>query len=820
MTPSPDAEWESAGALVGELAELDAAARHARLEAIPDPALRATVSVLLAAYDTGSGIFDRPAGLWLEPLDEPTDPAAHLGERIGAWRLTSELGQGGMGAVYHAVRDEGGFEQHAALKMVRPELVSTLGHDRMRRERQLLARLAHRNIATLFDGGVTAGGRPWFAMELVNGEAITRWCTRNRLDPLARLQLVRQVCSAVQHAHAALVVHRDLKPGNILVTADGTVKLLDFGIAKLLEPDADATGDETLTRWGAAPVTLSYASPEQLDGGPVSTASDIYSLGVVLYELLTGAPPFVAGADVAAHRRAVRETAPPLLHAQVSAAWRDTLGGWNALRVSRWLRGDIERVVQLALRKEPERRYASADQLSRDLEAVILGRPVSARPDSLRYRLQRAVSRNPLASAVTAALAIGLLATGAVAINRGGRAVRAGAVAATEAARAERVTTFLSGILAAPDPWTGDRDVTVREVLDDASRRAARDFGDDPVVEARVRLALAQSYRGLGRYDAARGELETAARLDASPYRFAIERALAEVLGETGRHDAARLRYAVAESLARATGDSLGVATVAADLAWLFGQMGVADSARQSALRAVALRRQHDAPPLDLANALNNLAVVELQAGRPDSAITILDESVALLRTAGTEGEAALGTALGVLGGLLSDQGDHASAELRYRESLAIRRRLFGEGHPEEAATLINLAVNALDDGRVRDGVAITDTLMARIASGSVPGDHALVPAARTVRGRALVANGDPAAARIALEAALEQRRAQLPPGHPSLAFTLEALAAAYRGLGRTDEAGRAAAEAHQILLAAFGPDHPRTIAARQALTP
>ncbi len=821
MTIPPSAEqWLAVGDLVGELAELAPEERQFRLEAIGDPALRDTIRSLLDALDTGGQLFERPAAAWLGDAVDATDPRDWLGHRIGAWKLVAVIGRGGMGAVYAAERVDGDFTQQAAIKMLRPDLHPGIAIDRFRRERRLLARLVHRNIATLLDGGVTDDGRPWFAMELVEGEPITRWCARHRLTAEARLTLFRQACNAVQHAHRELVVHRDLKPGNILVTADGTVKLLDFGIAKLLE-SPDAT-EESITQWGVVPATPSYASPEQLAGAPVNTASDIYSLGVVLYELLTGMPPFPVESDPVGHRQRVAEETPRSLAESLTPATAAAMSDRSIGRLRRWLGGDVDRVVQMALRKDPARRYASADQFAADLLAVEERRPVLARPEGIGYRTRRFVARNPIAVVVIALLTIGLIATAGLAIDRAVRASRASREALAAAARAERVTAFLAEVLAAPDPWTGDRNVTVRELLDDASRRAGADFASEPRVEGAVRLALGRSYRGLGRWDDAERELLRAWRLTTQEHldadRLEASRALAEVTAERGDADRARDWYDTAAVIAASLGDSLAIATVDADVAWLQGLQGDADSARAAALEALGIRRRNAAPPIDLANSLNNLAVAELQSGWPDSARGHVTEAVALLRDAGPDGEPPLASALATLGGMYSDLGDFPAAERNYREALELRRRIFGPGHPDEIGLLVNLAVNALDAKEPARALAITDTLIARIGPGSLPEDHPLAAAARTVRGRALNALVRHREALDELELALRIRRTALPPGHPALAFTLEALAEAQAATGHHREALASEREAVHTLEEAFGKDATRALQARQRL--
>ncbi|MGE3618124.1 MAG: tetratricopeptide repeat protein, partial [Gemmatimonadales bacterium] len=542
-------------------------------------------------------------------------------------------------------------------------------------------------------------------------------------------------------------------------------------------------------------------------------------LGVVAYNLLTGAVRFSAGSSTAQHRERVAAEPPRPLAAAASAP----AAGWSAGRRRRWLRGDVERVIQMALRKDPARRYASADEFGGDLERLLQGRPVVARPDGAWYRFRRLVGRNRVASVLVAGLAFGLTLTGAAAVDRAVRAERARAAAAEAAARSRRVTGFLAELLGAPDPWRGDRDVTVRQLLRQAAARAAADFGDDPGVEAAVRLALGRSFRGLGQVTEAREQLARALELARTAglgdERFAAERGLAEVTADEGDLALARVWYDSAGSDARGRGDSLGVATVAADLAWLFGLLGYPDSAGHMADRAVELRRRYRAEPVELANALNNQAVTRLEAGDVAGGRAAVDEAVAALRAAGRGGRPALAAALATRAGVLADQGDLAGADSGYRESLALRRAIFGPGHPDEIGTLVNLGVTALGAGRPQEAVAWADSVLSRIGPDGVPADHPLVAAVRTVRGGAWNALGRFAEARDDLEAALTIRRAGLPPGHPALAYTLTALGNTYVGLGRPAAARAVVAEAGDILEAAFGSDHPRTRSAREQLS-
>ncbi|HNC99766.1 MAG TPA: serine/threonine-protein kinase, partial [Myxococcota bacterium] len=326
------------------------------------------------------------AGSFLEEA-----PLSMAGRRIGPYRLTGELGEGGMGVVYLAERVDQAFEQKVAVKVLRRGLESTEMQARFRRERQILARLEHPNIARILDGGTTEDGVPWLGMELVDGEPIDQWCDQRRLSVDERLRLFQKVCAAVDYAHRNLVVHRDLKPSNILVTDAGEPKLLDFGIAKVLLEGSDLSE----TRSGPTAMTPRYASPEQVRGQSVTTASDVYTLGVILYELLTGQAPYtLKTAQPAELERVIGQELPAAVSVAVLRAGSSTPTGESPARLARRLRGDLDTILEKALAKEPERRYASVQQLQEDLDRHLGGLPVLARRDSRGYRLGRFVQRN------------------------------------------------------------------------------------------------------------------------------------------------------------------------------------------------------------------------------------------------------------------------------------------------------------------------------------------------------------------------------------------------------------------------------------------
>ncbi|HEX8619557.1 MAG TPA: serine/threonine-protein kinase [Thermoanaerobaculia bacterium] len=373
--------------------EAPAADRRAILDREPDPRLRAEVESLVAADAEGATFIGRAVADGADALAQELE-ARWIGRRIGAWRITGILGRGGMGAVYEVARDDGAFQQRAALKIVRADFDDATGRRRFIEERQILAHLNHPNIARLLDGGETADGSPFLVMEAVDGLSITDHCRSRGLSLEARLRLFVTVCRAVQFAHSQLVVHRDLKPSNILVTPDGTVKLLDFGIARLL----NAGAPRAATVEGLA-LTPDYASPEQLRAEFVTTATDVYSLGAVLFELVTGQKAHVF----------TSYSLPELLHVVCEA--EPSLPSEIAPEIDRRrLRGDVDTIVLTALRKDASRRYASAEQLATDIERHLASLPIAARPESRRYRAGKFVRRNGWRLGAAAAVVLVLLA--------------------------------------------------------------------------------------------------------------------------------------------------------------------------------------------------------------------------------------------------------------------------------------------------------------------------------------------------------------------------------------------------------------------------
>ena len=486
-SPSPD--WPRVAEVFDAVSSAAAPTRAALLDALTtgDAGLRREVESLLAALDRAPDAFEGKA---VETLTSPplTGPGATLveGTRLGPWLIVRRIAEGGMGTVYEATRADDAYEGRVAIKTLARGALDEASQRRFRQERQILASLQHPHIAALIDGGTTAEGLPYLVMEYVDGEPIDAWCDARRTPIAARLDLFRQVCDALQYAHRQLVVHRDLKPSNILVTADGAAKVVDFGIAKLLDDD----GTRGHTTEGLVPLTLAYASPEQARGEAISTVSDVYSLGVVLHRLLAGGSPYPRDAVAPLQLAAALLQGEPLLPSATATDHAARLRGLSGVRTLREaLERELDAIVLMALRKEPERRYASVAALDDDLHRFLRGLPVTARPDTMSYRVRKFVQRQRalVAGVTVGALALGVGTTVALSERR---------QALAEAARAERISAFMQTVLGSGDPRLGTGGVqagaqaTVEDLLAGATTRVSREFADDPHVRGRLFTAI------------------------------------------------------------------------------------------------------------------------------------------------------------------------------------------------------------------------------------------------------------------------------------------------------------------------------------------
>ena len=698
MTPE---RWRVVRALFDQALEQPSEAREQWVSSATagDPGLRREVESLLEALGEERDRFERPASLSLEDLAQGMDatlPA--VGDRVGPYRLIRLVGQGGMGVVFEAYRDDDHYQKRVAIKTISRGMDSELILRRFRYERQILARLEHKNIAGLLDGGMAETGQPYFALEFVAGSPIDQYCEAKRLGVRERLQLFRQVCGAVQYAHTNLVIHRDLKPNNILVTTDGTVTLLDFGIAKLLRDPDGSDGGEGLTQPGSAPLTTAYASPEQVKGAAVTAATDVFSLGLVLYKLLAGRHAFAydlpSGEET--RRRIVEETPPPP-SAAVATEER---------RLQRTLHGELDSIVLMALRKEAGRRYASVEQLNEDLLRYLAGLPVAAQPDSVGYRLRKFVRRNRSAVAAGAATLLALLAGLGATIWQARVARHERDRAQLEGAKAERMNLFLQNMLGAADPsWYSPTErpgpqTTIGTIFDAAGRRAESELAAQPELLADVLRTLGRANQALRRLDEAQRQLERARELHLKlqgPAGTDVpkdEHEIGMALAGAGDLPGAERWMRQALEHFQAAGDSLSD-----DYGRTLGDLGttLASSGRpaegEPLIRASAKHRwRFDSTSAANAVLLGNLGIVMSLQGKLDSAEPVYRAALAGFDRLRPREFFEKGFTLGNLAVDFINRGRPAEALPLAREQIAHFSRLLGPTHPNVAYGWVNLA--------------------------------------------------------------------------------------------------------------------------------
>ncbi|MBL0180007.1 MAG: protein kinase [Gemmatimonadetes bacterium] len=766
----------------------------------------ALLSIDPGAFLEGHAVFPVDADLLRAQL---TDGAV-----VGGYQVTRLLGRGGMGEVYEGVRDSADFHKRVAIKVLRPGSISADAVRRFEQERRILAGLDHRNIATLIDGGMLPDGRPFLVMELVEGVRITDWCTQQGLSVDARLVLFRQICGAVSHAHRNLVVHRDIKPGNILVTPDGTVKLLDFGIAKVLDADTSGGSDSTATRAGAAGLTPEYASPEQLTGGVVTTATDVYALGLLLFEMLTGARPFATGTQPLPElTRLVLTTDPPM----ASRAVRGTTPGRDVEAIRRALRGDLDAIMLKALRTDPGERYPSVDALVAELQRHERGLPVEAMRGHRGYRLGKFLRRHHRALLAATAVAIAAV-SGVVSTIRQSRHTQ------VERARAEATNAFLVEMLSSVDPAAAGKEVAMVEVLDSAAAHIGRDSALDPGVEASLRSAIGFSYRALGKFAAATPHLQRVVALrqrsPGNPLPIAIAyRELGQLHDGAGEYQTADSLYQLAIGVLPVRGDT-GVATAATDLMMqrarlqsLQGEMAAADSI----LTLVAARQEarYGAGSLESAKALTQLGVTVAQEQHFPRAEAVTRRALAIFTKQLPPTHPDIGKTLGRLATILEQSGNRPAADRAYRESLASLDASLGADHPDVAWIRVNYAGFLLDgsdwDGAIREADALL-----RQRGGTLPDTHFGIGAALQLRALAYAGRGDDREAIAGLRESLAVRRTVMSPDHWTIGSSESLLGEELVHVGARAEGMQLLRAGCQRIARALGRENPST---RKAMT-
>jgi serine/threonine-protein kinase len=707
------------------------------------------------------------------------------GRRVGPWRLVRELGHGGMGAVYLAERVDGAFTQQVALKLIRRGFDSGTLHDRFHAERRILARLQHPSIARLVDGGVTPDGQPWYAMELVEGDPIDRYCAAQKLDIDARLKLFAEVCRAVMYAHSCLVVHRDLKPDHVLVTQRGEVRLLDFGIAKLLD-DSDDGAEQTRT--GMRLMTPGYASPEQVRGERVGTTSDIYSLGVILYELLTGERPYdLQGKSIVEVERIVSQTQPERPSTRVS----------DTGKLRRALRGDLDVICLKALRKEPERRYGSVEALLEDITRHLDGRPVLARPDTVGYRFRKFVQRNRIGVAVASVAAVLLVSTTVVYLRS---LATERDLARSEAAKAEEVSAFLQRLFEVADP-TENRGATItaRELLDAGAQRVEEELASQPEVQAVMMRLIGNVYASIGLTKKAQPLLEGALARHRALYGPRHEETILSMIAlATETQDLGDLVNSEGlyrEALAMAT-ELYGtphelVSETTRHLAFWEESNGNEAEAERLFKDALAQDRQLFPPDHErVVDAVVRLAGLQRRVGNRKEAEPLLREGLAAQRRIRGDTHPDVASTMRNLASLLRDEKQYAEAESLYVGAIAILRAVYGEENPELPVVMNSYALMLGDKGEAERATVLQEEIVAMMTK-VYGGPHPNLAAAL----HNLAANYRTAKRWADSEATYRRAAAMLqqvhPAGHPNIARPWQGLGNVYRDQKRWADAQR-----------------------------
>ncbi|MEP7011585.1 MAG: serine/threonine-protein kinase [Acidobacteriota bacterium] len=630
-----------------------------------DQPLREEIEALLV-IDTNLGDFIE------KPLFDMHGDQGSLaaGDQLGPWRIVREIGRGGMGAVYLAERADATYEKKVAVKLLKRGMDTDELVRRFRSERRILALLEHPHIARLLDGGSTPDGRPYLVMEYVEGRPIDAWCIEQSLSVEDRLALFEKVCRAVHFAHRNLVVHRDLKPGNILVVADGEPRLLDFGIAKLLggDPEPFATVAAFL------PMTPEYASPEQIRGEPVTTATDIYSLGVLLYRLLAGRSPYRPAAEGrAALAEAVCNQEPLRPSTVVGARAKTVAEASSAERdrhLAKRLRGDLDTIAQKALSKNPGRRYESAEQLASDIRRHLEGLPVLARPSGVGYRTSKFVGRHKIGVVFATAALLAIIGTAAVALVQRSEAIREKNRAEDERKRAEWASNFINGVFEINNPSESHgREVKAIDLLEKA-RKQLENSDYQPIQSGQLHVTLGRVYSSLGQFETSKNLFSEAI----------------DLYSQVGMKEGPQVLEATVE-LAQAEGD--------------LGNDSRAEELMKQGLRLLGDSKIDENTVNTLA--LNNYGGLLLGTKRRNEAEKYFIRALAIEKQRGRLQSHAVAIALAGLGDLRSKQGRFPEAEDFYRRSLALRRLVFGEPSVEVAKTMNSLATLLEKVGKDRE---------------------------------------------------------------------------------------------------------------------
>ena len=829
MFPLSKDHWHALSPFLEQGMEMDRDERRVWLERVREthPTLADDVQALLDEHEA----LDRE-GFLEGHITRPGARPSIEGQTVGAYTVVSQVGQGGMGSVWLARRSDGRFEGVAAIKFLNAALVGRAGEERFRREGSILARLTHPHIARLSDAGVSAMGQPYLVLEYLEGTRIDEYCDRNQLGVEARIRLFLDVLDAVAHAHANLIVHRDIKPPNVLVTRDGQVKLLDFGIAKLIEEGAEAGAATILTREAGWALTPEYAAPEQVTGAPVTTATDVYSLGVLLYVMLTGQHP--AGDALRSPVeliKAIVDTDAPRVSSTVDGGAEQTVAshaahrGTTPDRLRRALHGDLDTVVAKALKKAPSERYTSVSVFADDLRRYLNHQPISARPDTLRYRMAKFLVRQK--RGVAAAAAVVLMLTGLAAFYTA-RVAAERDRARLEAEKSTKISELLTGLLTGSDPY-GNRaagEPTVRSILDAGAERVQKELAGQPELQAEMLTVIGRVYQRLELHDKAEPLLQQALALGRRTFGDQHER-VAQSLNDMGvllreKGDGAAAQPLLEEALAmrrRVLGtEHKDVAVTLVELARVHTDRGEGARAEPLLKESLAIRRKTlGEEHRETAVSLSELGLLVWSRGDSAAAEPLFRSSLDISRKQLGGEHPNVSTAMNNLALVRMDRRDFAGAETLFSEALTIRRKVMGAKHTSLPITLNNLGHALREQGKHDEAAAAMNEAL-EISVPSLGTDHPQVAMFKVNLARIHVERGDGAQAEPLLRDALRVRSRIYKADDWRLASTRSVLGASLTLLGRYDEAEALLLDAARTLKDIPGPQGRDAAATRQRL--
>jgi len=831
-------DWQKIKQIFSEALEMDVSERECFVKQAcgDDWELMKEVISLLDAHENPGPLDKSPKEL-RESLFDWLETESYKHKAIGNYKIIKVLGRGGMGSVFLAERSDGQYDQRVALKLLRGGFISDNQRQRFLAERQILASLIHKNIARLIDGGITQSGQPWFAMEYVEGLPIDEYCDNNHLTVKERLKLFKDVCNAVQFAHQKLIVHRDLKPSNIFVEDNGTVKLLDFGIAKALKPDEILKGFIPITKTGLLPLTPAYASPEQIRGESITTASDIYQLGILLYELLTGCTPYnVSGLSPGEIERIICESTPsrpstavtkiPDIDSGLTPQQISKLRNTDTEQLQRQLRGELDIIILKAMHKEPERRYESAGHIASDINNYFQGKPVSAHPDSYLYRGKKFIYRHKIGVASSVAIILLLIGYAATITYHSQLTQTALEQARKETEKAEEVTSFLIDMFEASDPAESLGDTVTAGVLLERGILQAEQLDEQPEVQAQMFNVFGEVYSRLGQYRDAEQLLRRSLSLQEEIHRgnhpdiASTKVQIATAYHYLGDYNEAEsiIREALADQTELLEPDDPKIASTLSTLGGILMEAGKFEEAETILQQALERQRSiFDTDNLDISETLNILGLLLNRKGDLDGAENAMKEALEIRRDLVSELDPRVTMSLSNLAMLLRKKENFEEAESAYRKALSLKRSLYGENHPSIAVTINGLGLLMQDMNKYNEAAQLfTEAL--DIYRTTLDEHHLRIGETLNNLGNVLENMGRLQEAEKKLRESLEILKSGLGDTHPFVAYPTIGIARILMKTDRPEDAEPFIREALEIRQNTFPEYHYEVLEARNML--